>query len=423
MLDYAGALTEEKLLKKYGEITLLEALLNVNSEITLNKILSSSVKTKPSIVALLKLKGFEQQKVNVSLEEERFADEYLKGVQNTLGVGPLPEEGEVLLNKLEQLFLSDGKSDKELVTALVSGYRHALFVNYQLNVEEIKKLISVKESNIDKFFYIKQKDGAYFAPYDGSVYCDSLVVETLLHETGHALHYYLAKNNVFEDYNEVILRIRNNSENLARVEEYSNRYNEIKQKIILLVKQKCEDYFKSYYNDSKIKEINDILIKSKQEKKEEFIKLGIPEEQLDIILEQMFTYEEYIEHQKRIFISQSADAIMRSDFGAFMAIGDILDSIYEGKLHCGTLKNLNGEKIKGTAGHGIAYYYETTHGFDEMIANFASISKSKDSEEMLQLLKSIVGEELYNNLSEFYYQNIVFSDLQQLNNGKGMGGK
>lgn len=114
---------------------------------------------------------------------------------------------------------------------------------------------------------------------------------------------------------------------------------------------------------------------------------------------------------------------MRSEFGSLMAIGDILDAIYEGKLNSEHLKNKQGEIIKRTPGHGLRYYYGTKHGFDEMIANFSYISKSKESEEMLELLKSIIGDELYNMLSEFYYQNIVGIKEEEQEASKSMGGK
>ena len=74
-------------------------------------------------------------------------------------------------------------------------------------------------------------------------------------------------------------------------------------------------------------------MKSKDEKKEEYKKLGIPEEQLDTILEGTYTVGEYINHQKRIFIKENVTAIMDNEFNSIAAICDILDAIYEGKLH------------------------------------------------------------------------------------------
>ena len=79
--------------------------------------------------------------------------------------------------------------------------------------------------------------------------------------------------------------------------------------------------------------------------------------------------------------------------------GDILDAIYEGKLHSNTLKDSQGEAICKTGGHGLNYYYATLHGFDEMIANFAAISKANDAKEKLRMLKSIVGDEVYESAS------------------------
>lgn len=423
MMEYVKELTAEDLLKEYDGVTLLNGLLNADSDLTLNKILTKSAKSDPKIAVILKSRGLEQENANISSEKNDYTTKYLERVNNSLGIGPLPEEGEFLLNQLQQLFLSDGKSDEELISALISGYRHSLFINYKINIEELKKLIETKQKNLNRFCYIKEEDSGYFSKANGSIFCDSAVVETILHETGHALHYYLAQNNVPESYQEVTERARQNPEILKRVEKYADRYYHLNQKTKLLVEQKYEDFFENYYNDEKIKEIRNNLAKSKIEKKQEYSSLGISEDQLEIILENMFTEEEYIAHQKRIFIKENVDAIMRSEFGALMAIGDILDAIYEGNLYSKNQKNEQGEKIKGTPGHGIYYYYNTSNGFNEMIANFAFISKSKDSKEILQLLKEIVGDEVYNMISEFYYQNIVQINTENLETKKLIGGK
>ena len=103
-----------------------------------------------------------------------------------------------------------------------------------------------------------------------------------------------------------------------------------------------------------------------------------------------------------------------------MAIGDILDAIYEGELHSGVLKDLEGEKIKRTAGHGISYYSNSKHGFDEMVANFASIIKSRDSQKTLNLLRDIVGEEMFDMLGEFYFNNIIYNKAEQLEQGRSL---
>lgn len=126
MMKYIGEIKAEKLLKKYGDKTLLEYLLDTDSDLTLNKILSDDLKADPDIAVILKNRGIVQKSVNVSKEENEYTTKYIENINNHLGIGPLPEEGERLLNELKLLFLTDGKSDKDLITGLTAGYRNAL---------------------------------------------------------------------------------------------------------------------------------------------------------------------------------------------------------------------------------------------------------------------------------------------------------
>lgn len=139
MMKYIGEIKAEKLLKKYGDKTLLEYLLDTDSDLTLNKILSDDLKADPDIAVILKNRGIVQKSVNVSKEENEYTTKYIENINNHLGIGPLPEEGERLLNELKLLFLTDGKSDKDLITGLTAGYRNALMNNYDVNIIEIKK--------------------------------------------------------------------------------------------------------------------------------------------------------------------------------------------------------------------------------------------------------------------------------------------
>ena len=125
----------------------------------------------------------------------------------------------------------------------------------------------------------------------------------------------------------------------------------------------------------------------------------------------------------KCILKKNIDVILRNEVSGISAISDIIDAIFEGKFHSATLTNSQNKKIKKMPGHGLYYYFETDHGFDEMIANFASMSKSKDANENLQMLKDIVGDEVYNMISNFYYKEIIQLNTENLEVSKGKRGK
>lgn len=424
MMEYVALPSKKKLLEKNKDKTFLESLLDADSNLALEKIISRQNKADPEIAFIIKSRGLKQENVNISKDENNYAKDYLDGINNHLGIGPLYEEGEKLLEELQNVF-NDGESDKDLISALTSGYRQALFSsnNYEIVLEEIRKLIEIKKQNMTYFFYIIEKDSGYFSLANGSVFCDNAQAETLLHETGHALHHYMVQDKIPENYKEVIARARQNPELLVKAEKLSNKYHEIRSKIEALVELKYSKFFDSYYNGERKEKIRELLAKSKEEKKKEYKDLGIPEEQLNIILNEMYTEEEYINHQKRMYIEENIDVILRNEVSGISAISDIIDAIFEGKFHSATLTNSQNKKIKKMPGHGLYYYFETDHGFDEMIANFASMSKSKDANENLQMLKDIVGDEVYNMISNFYYKEIIQLNTENLEVSKGKRGK
>ena len=419
MIEYVKKLEKKDLLKEYGGKTLLEGLLDLDPNLTLDKIICNNVKSELEIALIIQSKGLEQKEIDIPLQNKDFTKEYLDNFNSHLGIGPVSYEADTLLNKLYNLFSNDGKSDPKLIDALISGYRHSLFVNYDYYISELKNLVNIKEKNKYNFVYIREEDGAFFSKINGTVHADKKGVRTILHETGHALHSYLAKRKHPKNYTYIVKQTRENPDFLKKVEDFSKKFDQIRNKICKLVEEKYETDFKNYYNDLRRNEINKFLQKSLLEKKEQFKDLGISSDDLNIMLEKNFTVEEYINHQKRVFINQNIEVIFRSEFGSYMAIADILDAIFEGKLHSGILKNEYGELIPHTSGHGIAYYYDDPgSGFSEMVANFSSICKYKDSREMMIMLKYIVGEDLFNMLNDFYYENIITPQEDKLEKTK-----
>lgn len=400
MMDYVK-LDKFTLLKMFNGKTLLESMINEDKEFTLNHVLDGDLKATPEIAIILNSMGIVPETVDIAPSKQDFAKEYFEKENKKLGIGPLPEDGEILLKKLETLFINDGRSDKDIINVLLQGYRNALIINYDVSILEIKRLVDIKENNRDTFCYLKSKDGSYFRHSDGSIYCADLSAFVILHETGHALHFYLADYKNSSEYEMLTKIAREDKEIEKRVFAYSKEYVKLEEDVL---KKFEEDVNKKIIiSDIKPEEIimqKDIIIDNLK-------KIGIDDNIISENIDIVCTKNAFFEHLKRIWGYEKSDAIMRTEFGGYVSIGDILDAVFEGKFFDQTLVNENGEVIKGTYGHGISYYYGTEQGFGEMIANFATILKSKNYLDNLALLREIIGEPIYNMISNFYYEEIL----------------
>ena len=406
------------LLKKYDNKTLLEYFLDRDTELTLNKILDESDKMNYSIIIILKARGIKDNNTLNIGEGNYFPHKHSPDTY----YGPLDKDSDYLIKELERLFISDGKSDKDLINLLITSYRDALFINYDITIREIEKLIEIKKNHFDKFYYVKDNDNSYFSSNDGCIHMDDSFASTIIHETGHALHYYLNSFKVPDNYDEIVKRARENKELLIKVSDYFEFWNNFKKNL--------ENYFLNitsealttkYSKQENIIDIQSILSKDIDKYRDKFKSLKIPEEQLEQILKDTFSVEEYIKREIIIIANEITAKTMEENYENVGAISDIIDAIFEGKPHDGVLNNASGQRVAACGGHGIKYYSQTLmHGFDEMIANFAVLVKSKGSEENLRVLRDIVGDEVYNMISNFYYTNILEMDI---NKSKNQGGR
>lgn len=408
------------LLKKYDNKTLLEYFLDKDPELTLNKILDKSDKMNYSVMIILKARGIKDNNTLNIGEGNYFPHKHSPDTY----YGPLDKDSDYLIKELERLFISDGKSDKDLINLLITSYRDALFINYDITIREIEKLIEIKKNNFDKFYYVKDKDSSYFSSNDGCIHMDDSFASTIIHETGHALHYYLNRFKVPDNYSEIVKRARENKELLIKVSDYFEFWNNFKKNL--------ENYFLNitsevlttkYSKQENIMDIQNILSKDIDKYRDKFKSLKIPEEQLEQILQETFSVEEYIKRESIIIAKEIMEKTMEENYENVGAISDIIDAIYRGKVCDGVLKSADGQKIASFGGHGIKYYTYTLiakHGFDEMIANFAVLVKSKGAEKNLRVLRNIVGDEVYNMISNFYYTNMLEMDI---NKSKNQGGR
>lgn len=419
MIGYVkNSLNLNTLLKKYDNKTLLDYFLDKDPELTLNKILDKSDKMNYSVMIILKSRGIKDNDSILNINENN--DSFIKDTPDTY-YGPLDNDSDYLIKELERLFISDGKSDKDLINLLITGYRNALFINYDITIREIEKLIKIKKNNFDKFYYVKDKDSSYFSPNNGCILMNGGCISTIIHETGHALHYYLTELKVPDNYDEIVNRVRENNELLTKTSKYFEHCNKIMKNIKNYFLNFANEVLTAHYSKQEnIMDIQGILSKDISEYRDKFKSLKIPEEQLEQILQETFSVEEYIKREAIIVASELTDTTIRNNYASIGATNDIIDAIYRGKVCDGVLKSADGQKIVSFGGHGIRYYSQNKHGFDEMIAQFAVLVKFKGAEENLQVLRNIVGDEIYNMISNFYYTNILEMDI---NKSKNQGGR
>ena len=419
MIGYVkNSLNLNTLLKKYDNKTLLDYFLDKDPELTLNKILDKSDKMNYSVMIILKSRGIKDNDSILNINENK--DSFIKDTPDTY-YGPLDNDSDYLIKELERLFISDGKSDKDLINLLITGYRNALFINYDITIREIEKLIKIKKNNFDKFYYVKDKDSSYFSPNNGCILMNGGCISTIIHETGHALHYYLTELKVPDNYDEIVKRVRENNELLTKTSKYFEHCNKIMKNIKNYFLNFANEVLTAHYSKQEnIMDIQGILSKDIDKYRDKFKSLKIPEEQLEQILQETFSVEEYIKREAIIVASELTDTTIRNNYASIGATNDIIDAIYRGKVCDGVLKSADGQKIVSFGGHGIRYYSQNKHGFDEMIAQFAVLVKFKGAEENLQILRNIVGDEIYNMISNFYYTNILEMDI---NKRKNQGGR
>lgn len=405
------------LLKKYDNKTLLEYFLDRDTELTLNKILNKSDKMNYSVMIILKARGIKDNNTLNIGEGNYFPHKHSPDTY----YGPLDKDSDYLIKELEGLFISDGKSDKDLINLLITSYRDALFINYDITIREIEKLIEIKKNNFDKFYYVKDKDSSYFSPSKGCIFINDSYISVVIHETGHALHHYLTGSEVPDNYDEIVKRAEENKKLLTKTSKYFESCNKIMKNIKNYFLNLANEVLTAHYSKQEnIMDIQSIASKDISEYRDKFKSLKIPEEQLEQILQETFSVEEYIKREAIIVASELTEATTRNNYASIGATNDIIDAIYRGKVCDGVLKSADGQKIASFGGHGIRYYSQNEHGFDEMIAQFALLVKSKGAEENLRVLRDIVGDEVYNMISNFYYTNILEMDI---NKSKNQGGR
>ena len=185
------------------------------------------------------------------------------------------------------------------------------------------------------------------------------------------------------------------------------------------VESEYDEWANEYYSADKIDELKQYVECSKEDIIEFYIKLGYTREEVEVILDETFTLEQYMDCHKRIECSEKLNNIMAVSYAEIQAVSDIIDAIYEGMYYNSKLVSTNGEKIKGTFGHGMIYYHSIDVVFQEILANYCLLLKSDKKDETFQILKNIIGNDLFNMLDKFYNVELLNSSKYE-NNHKSL---
>ena len=398
----------EELLEERNGTTLLEELLKEDKKITINKILTDEVKSNPEVASILKLYGIKQKNIKYEIVNRNLAEEYTRSNIEELQSLPVIPEYERLLQELFMV-MNDGYSDVDLITALVASYRYLLSTNNQF-ANEIMHLINLKKQE-PSFTIEKSKDKSYYNGGNLTIGLESQNISVLNHEVSHALHGMIDSGSIPKGFEELIKKERKSIKRHLMVSIFSKKYSDLRKKIFQHIDRVImKEYDKSITEEDKIK-IQEYLDTLNTKQRELYEQKGYTKQLLDTIFDRTFTVDDYLKQTRKIQREEMYDRIIRTEYPYMAPIGDYFDAIYEGKCYDGKMCDVLGlVKLPGISGHGIDYYKDNTQAmFNEMIANYGTIMKSKNPKEGIEMLRYFIGDELVSMVAQHYIQNIYYN--------------
>lgn len=409
IIGYVPEITIPMLLykSKFDKKMVIEWLIEMDKDITINKIIDiCRKKYEPDFGIILRNLGIDDNLIIIKDESVKYYKLYIDKFNSNY----IDDYNDELLIELKNLFYQDNISDKEIIDTLIKSYQYLLRVNYDKYIKEVKKLIEIKKNYPNNFVYKKSNNNSYFSSEKG-IGIERIIISTINHETTHALHYYLSDEYVPDNYFEVRNRVVNDKNVLKRVKEYSIKFQEIKEQLLNTIsKEDISNYYDLLYQGDNLLELAKFLMNSKDEKKEKY-KNNYLKPVLDTILAKIYSTDEFIRQRKEIEKFDLIDSMFKCNYDAFIAIGDIIDEIFSGKFRNDVLYDESGNNINHTYGHGIKYYLYLNKNFLEMIANYGVIIKSKNSNEMILYLRSIIGNEMVDLLENVYEEKMLKSEI------------
>ena len=403
---------KDTLYKPNGGKSVMEHMLEIDRDTTIDKFISKSSHYRPEVTLELASLGIEVGALyvldgNISdLHNSYFTsytENYAKGCENNC---------EALIKEFSDLYSKDGLSDQKVIDGLISNYKYLSSVNLELASLELEQLIAIKKNN--HRFHFKSLARSCFSSSDEAVYTKGYM-EATNHEISHALHYYLDGFSEPDNYLEVIQNVRNNPETLKNVRMFSEMFLNLKRSL----ESSSKDEIDKYYTDIlgadglRFKLSNYFKMKINKEKTRQIYKDDFDPDVLSTVLDKSYSVDEYISQSKELASKRLTDIKLQCEYGYYIEIADIIDAVYQGYYADKILKDENNKLISACPagyGHGTKYFADSSMIFKEMIADYGSIIKSKNAEEALKMLRNIVGDELVDMLDDYYMNTVLRSN-------------
>lgn len=371
--------------------TLLEYLLEEDEQITTEKIINHLI-NMDVIKLIVKVYEYKKQFPNVEQMIETLSQEQLKEYK----VEKVDEEVESLIDELIFTFSDEYKDNKALELIRIN-YTY-LCMQDKMYMNEVKRLIELKQA-IPHLTIALTRDGNY---YKGErVSLTEQNIYALNHELGHLFFHMNAQGKLPQNFDSVVFKLSNDKDFIEnRIVDFSRKANHA-------LSEASDEAQKLYERFIEPKELQKEYIDEIREYLQttalpNWLFNSIKQDTLDI------TVEEYLEKDKKIKQRMIKNKIMESKNPGLLIVSDIIDAICEGTYFDGFLLDKNGVQIRAIGGHGTRYFARNkVNMFNEMIANYNSLLKLKDSEEYILLLRQIVGNELVDLLDEYYNENII----------------
>ena len=343
------------------------------------------------------------------------------------------EEIKSLINEFYNIY-DDGKSFKKVLDLVIYSFKKSYQINSDMAIRDLKVFIEMKKKYPEFCFIYDENKGSCFSRpslFDKETYIslnNLNDIYVLNHECGHLLHFFCQSSDMPEEARKFL-----NSD--SKIKDDQLKMNSIFEKIISLSEEllkKNNDYYdKEFANFVALKKgnLNSYIREIKEEFNQFFGTDKILLENInDIINTGIYTDEVlegliaaycnrntanskeelidlYVKNRIEIEKKYFKDMLFEKDNSKFLIYENFVDAYYEGKL--GSYLKHKEIKVPAWCHDTIYFLKEDNKTFQEMLADYISLSKMDGGQEYIERLKEDTSPEFIDYL-ENYYKNMNY---------------